>query len=286
MPNIGLRALVPNVPGEALPHGLLGGCVPVVNADDAHHFNGTELVPAGCNQANAWVDCPDPSTGWVNPDQKVFDRPVSCAFDPVTIYAGYECSAIGSSFEEAQQNALDQLARGEQRALELHFMQTWLTNADNTADLTPFAGAVHIASGIGLLETWLADNYGGAGVLHMPVGVGALAARFGVVNFPREDECIRTLVGNSVVLGAGYSANLGPAEPPNVPEPALAGEAWLYITPPMRIRRDNRVLAQSTMRQAVDTRVNDIRVLAETTFVPEMACCIAAAVRIDLSPCC
>jgi hypothetical protein len=36
----------------------------------------------------------------------------------------------------------------------------------------------------------------------------------------------------------------------------------------------------------VDTVVNDQRVLAESTFVTEVACCMAAAVRVTLAACC
>lgn len=283
MPNAGLRALVPPITGTPLPHGLLGGCVPVVTATDMHHMNGVEMLPASCAGAHPWVDCPDPVTGWVNPDTKVFDRPESCGFDPVTVYAGYECAVIGATYEEAQRTALEQLERGEQAALETHFMTRWLADDTHTVDLTPAAGALHLVSAVGVLETWLGANYGGEGVLHMPLGLGALASRFGVTRTPREDECPRTLVGNSIVLGAGYSVNVGPVADVNDPEAAPDGEAWLYITPPMRVRRDSRNIAQSGRSRAVNTAVNDLRVLAETTFVTEVACCIAAAVRVDLS---
>lgn len=286
MPNAGLRALVPPIAGTPLPHGLLGGCVPVVTATDMHHMNGVNLLPSSCAAAHPWVDCPDPATGWVNPDEKVFDRPESCSFEPVTAYAGFQCSVIGVSFEEAQRSALDQLQRGEQAALEEHFMTRWLADAAHTVDLTPAAGAAHITTGVGLLEAWLGTNYGGEGIIHAPVVTGALMTRFSVTKPPREDECARTLVGNSIVLGAGYSVNVGPVADVNVPAPAPEGEAWLYVTPPMRIRRDDRNIVQTTKARAVNTAVNDLNVLAETTFVPEVACCIAAAVRIDLSPCC
>lgn len=286
MPSPGLRALVPPIQGEPMPHGLLSGCVPVVQATDMHHLNGTDTLPTSCTGAHPWIDCPDPATGWVNPDEKVFDRPQSCSFEPVTVYAGYECSVIGVTFQESGRTALDQLRRGEQAALEAHFMSRWLTDGAHTTDLTPVGGAVHIASGLGLLETWLATQYGGQGVIHAPIGVAALASRFSVLDFPAEEDCVRTLAGNTVVLGGGYSVNLGPATSPDAPEPAPDGEAWLYVTPPMRIRRDDSAIVQSGLVQAVNTSVNDMRVLAETTFVPEVACCMAAAVRIDLSPCC
>jgi hypothetical protein len=281
-----MRAYVPPIVGQPSPHGLLGGCIEVVTTDDFHQLNGTDMLSSSCDGTHAWQDCPDPAGGWTNPASKLFDRPQVCSFEPVTVYGGFECSTVGLDQSEAVQRVQDQLALGEQRTLEDWFMRRFLANGDTTADMTPVAGAVHIVNGIGILETWLAENYGGQGVIHAPIGTGALLSLHTVVDFATEEGCPETLAGNSIVLGAGYSANLGPAVPPAAPVPAPAGEAWLYITPPMRIRRDRPVTATADERFSINTSINDRRLLAETTFVVEVACCKAAAVRVSLSACC
>lgn len=286
MPSVGMRSLVPPITGEPSPHGLLGGCIPVVTATDMHHLNGTDVLSGSCATASLWQDCPDPASGWTNPAEKAFDRIGTCTFEPVTVYAGVECSTVGLSFEELRERAMQQLIMGEQGALEAWFMARFLADATHTTDLTPAAGAVHIVNGLGILETWLATEYGGQGIVHAPIGTASLLSMHQSVRFGGDEECPSTLAGNSVILGAGYSANVGPATPPALPVPAPAGEAWLYITPPMRIRRDSRNLVQSPQSLAVNTLVNDQRALAETTFVPEVACCVAAAVRVSLSACC
>lgn len=287
MPNAALRALVPPINGEPSPHGLLGGCIPVVTATDLHHLNGTDLLPQSCATAHPWIDCPTPESGWVNPATKIFDRPEQCSFDPVTAYAGFECSTVGMSFDEAKAAAMDQLIRGEQFTLEEHFMTRWLADATHTTDLTPGAGAVHIVNGVGILESWLATNYGGRGILHAPIGTSSLLGKHHQFqDGDTAEACLETWAGNAVVLGAGYAANVGPATPPAIPAPAPAGEAWLYITPPMRIRRDDRVVPTQNRSLSVNTSTNDTRALAETTFVAEVACCVAAAVRVSLSACC
>jgi len=290
MPNAGLRALVPPITGEPSPHGLLGGCIPVTTAGDPHAFNGTDMLSVSCDGANPWQNCPTDTAGefpWTNPAAKVFDRVGYCSFEPVTVYAGVECATFGISYEEAGDRALNQLKLGEQTTLEEWFMTRWLANATHTVDLTPGAGAVHIVNGIGILESWLGTNYGGQGVLHAPIGTASLLAMHRQVREGVTDEtCPETLAGNSVILGAGYAANVGPATPPAVPAVAPAGEAWLYITPPMRIRRDDRTLIFNREWQGINTSVNDRQALAETTFVPEVACCKAAAVRVSLSACC
>lgn len=290
MPNAGLRALVPPITGEPSPHGLLGGCIPVVNAGDVHQLNGTDMLTESCAGTNPWQNCPTDTAAefpWTNPASKIFDRMGSCTFEPVTVYAGIECATFGISYAESGARAMNQLILGEQFTLENWFMTRWLANATHTVDLTPGAGAVHIVNGIGILESWLGAEYGGQGVLHAPIGTASLLAMHHQVRDGVSDEtCPETLAGNSVILGAGYSANVGPATPPAVPAVAPAGEAWLYITPPMRIRRDDRTLVFNREWQGINTSVNDRQALAETTFVAEVACCKAAAVRVDLSACC
>lgn len=290
MPNAGLRALVPPILGEPAPHGLLGGCIPVVNASDVHQFNGTDMQPTSCEGAHPWQNCPTATSGefpWTNPAAKIFDRVESCTFEPFTAYAGVECATFGISYEEAGARAMNQLAMGEQHALEEWFMTRWLANGTHTVDLTPGAGAVHIVNGIGILESWLGAEYGGQGVLHAPIGTASLLAMHHQVRGGVTDEtCPETLAGNSVILGAGYAANVGPVALPGPPVVAPAGEAWLYITPPMRIRRDEKSLTFNREWQGINTLVNDRQAIAETTFVPEVACCKAAAVRVTLSACC
>lgn len=291
MPAVGLRAEVGPITGEPSPRGLLGGCVPVVVTGDVHELNGTEVPSFACGPANPWQDCPDPADGWTNPAAKVVSRAGWCSFEPVTAYAKVECSVVGFPFEESQAAALEQLSLGEQSVLEEWFMRrglSWLAGAGGPGsnnDLTPGTGALHIVSGIGVLESWLAENYGGRGIIHAPVGAASLLGKHHQFD-PSSGECLTTWAGNSVVLGGGYSANIGPAERPAAGTVAPAGEMWIYATPPMRVRREaaHNVIDQEW--QGINTLVNDRTAMAEATFVPEVACCTAAAVRVTLSPCC
>lgn len=279
MPATGLRLTVPPIAGEPSPHGILGGCIEVVTDNDPHAFNGTQFLSLSCADSNAWYDCIPEGSDLANPvDGKVFDRPKSCGFDAVTAYAGVQCSTFGLTYDEARERAMTQLAMGEQRVVEAFLMSHFLAKTDTT-DLTPAAGALHIAQGVGVLETWLATNYGGQGVIHVPIGTAALLSMHHLVDYGPE-SCPSTLAGNGVVLGAGYTSNLGPDG-----TVAPAGEAWLYVTPPMRIRRNEPFLVQNAEWQTIDRAKNDRVALAESTFVPEVSCCMAAAVRISLAAC-
>jgi hypothetical protein len=275
----GFRAAVPPITGEPSPYGLLGGCVEVVNATDTHELNGTDLMPSACGAVNSWQDCPDPA--FPNPTSKIFDPTTTCEFDPVTLYAGVRCGTFGLGYDEGQTLAADRLRLGEQRALEDHFARRWL--ALHADDITPASGAVNVAQGVGLLEGWLADTYGGQGLLHVPAGAAALMGCCNVVTRTREVNCPETLMGNGVVFGAGYNINVGPPVPPaTTPTPAGPCQAWLYITPPVRVRRDTPQLTFRNEGQSIDTTVNTRYALAESTFVVEVACCDAAAVLVEL----
>lgn len=289
MPSANLRVLVPPIGGRPSPHGLLSGCIDVEQVSDVHQLNGTDMLSPTCAPANPWQDCPTAEAGqfpWTNPASKVFDRFATCTFEPVTAYAGVECSVLGVPYAESADFAEARLRLGEQFVLEEWFMRRFLANANHTTDLTPGGGALHIVNGIGVLETWLAENYGGEGIIHAPIGTGSLLAMHHQTDFPTDEGCLETLAGNTIVLGAGYSVNVGPATPPDPVPVAPTGEAWLYITPPMRIRRDEPQLVQRDEWMGVNTSLNDRRTTFETTFVPEVACCIAAAVRVTLSACC
>lgn len=278
----GFRAAVPPISGDPSPYGLLGSCIEVVPMGSLHEGNGTDTLSLSCADSNLWYQC-DASVGSPTPDNpasKTFDRPVVCEYEPITVYAGVTCSTFGITFEEGQQRAREQLRLGEQRALEEYFMTRVLCGYATGNDLTPAAGALSVPAGVGALEGWLAANYGGQGVLHVPAGAAALLGSHRVLDF--DGDNYRTLAGNCVVIGAGYAANVGPADPGPGCEVAPSGEAWLYITPPVRIRRDTAGLVSQGEARSVNTSTNDRRALAETTFVPETACCIAAAVRVTI----
>lgn len=273
----GMRKLVNPIPGTPSPYGLLGGCVQVVTVSDQHELNGTEFLPMSCATAHPWVDpCVDPTAPAAT---KVFDRPGLCQFDPITVYSGATCSTFGLSYEEGQQRALEQLHMGEQRALEEHFMAKLCDMAQGT-DLTPSTGAVSTAQGVAILEGWLAETYGGQGIIHVPAAAAALFGCCNVVTRTSDDRCPETLMGNGVVFGAGYNTNVGGTGCIQAP----VGEAYLYVTGPVRVRRDTPQLVPSSEAESVRYSTNDRYALAESTFVVETACCEAAAVRIAL--CC
>lgn len=94
MPSAGLRRYVEAVPGDPLPHGLLGGCTEIIDVTDPHELLGTEWRPLSCSEAHDTTWCPDDESPGTVPE-KTFNRPGICSAAPITIYAGAECSTFG-----------------------------------------------------------------------------------------------------------------------------------------------------------------------------------------------
>lgn len=274
MPNPGMRAMVPPVATEPNPRGLLGDCVDQVTTTDMHELNGTESVSGACIPASAWQDCP--AGTWTNPAEKVFNRPDAVASDPITAYVGVECSTFGITQAEAEAMALDSLRRGEQVVAEDFFLRQVLCPL--ATDVTPADGAVSPLLGVALLEEWLVAQSGGPGLIHAGTAAGVLLGASDALCGCAED-CPSSLAGSSLVVGGGYGRGLGGEDC----EPPAAGEAWLYITPPVRVRRDARHLVPSGQTGSVNRTTNDRRVLAETTFVTEMACPVVGAIRVAIA---
>lgn len=270
----GMRKYVEPIPGEPLPHGILGACTDIRDVDDVHELLGIEWLALGCCPVNVWRDpcVADESPGEESPGplQKEFCRPTSEHADPITVYSGAECSTMGWSYAEARTHAEASLALGEQEAVEAGFWSDHL--AVNATDLTPDGGPVNIAQGVAALEGCLAEQYGGRGVLHVPAGVAAL---LGCCNLVREDPAsgnLTTLAGNCAIIGAGYSAmNTGPGNLPAEP-----GTAWIYITGPVVIRRGPTMTIPDRPGASVNTRTNDRRVLVERTYVVATTCVVCA----------
>lgn len=268
MPPAGLRTYVEALPGTPLPHGILGGCAEIIDVTDMHQLLGVEWLALGCCPVRDtdWCgDVPPPGTGSSLP--KEFCRPEIEHAVPHSLYAGIECTPIGWTQDEALAHVEGLLDLGAQRALEEAFWRDTLTA--QAIDLTPAEGAVSVSTGVAALEGCLADSYGGIGVLHIPAGVAALLGRDSILTL--ENGVPRTMAGNCAVIGAGYSINTGPGGIPAEP-----GTAWLYITGPLQIRRGPVDVLPVERGQAIDTRFNDLRLLAEQTYVVGTTCTVCA----------
>lgn len=268
MPSELMAARVEATPGTPAPYGLLSVAT-MPELGDRHELNGVTWRPYTCGEALTTTWCPP--DGDPEPDPKEFVGVDPVYAPPVTVYYGYTCPPIGETLDEARAYARAGLTMGEGYALEQYVWSDLL--APIATDRTPVSGPVSVPQGVATIESYLAAEYGGVGIIHMPVGVAAVAGNGYVLL--ADGARRRTWAGNMVAIGAGYFANTGPDG-----EPAADGTAWLYASGPVVIRREN-----PDLKDTVDIVVNDRLVLAERTYVIGVECAVEA-ILVEVSCCC
>lgn len=216
--------------------------------------------------------------------------------DPFTLMASYECGAVGRPLSEAWDLAGSRLDRGEQRSLERAFwtgkdvegndIAPSLSENPDAVDLTPGAGTVDITTGLSILETWAGAEYPCEPIVHVNRGLATYLGERGLINaelatVSGSKVLTATGTGTRVAVGGGYGIT-GPGG--DVP---TAGEAWMFITGSILVRRSPAFFTpdRGDDAAAVDRYVNNITVFAERTYVFEQDC-IVGAVRVNLQSCC
>lgn len=150
-------------------------------------------------------------------------------------------------------------------------------------DLTPggpTGAALLPEAGIGLLESHMARNYAGQGIIHIPRIVATLASAKGALKL--DGNVLYTELRTPVAAGAGYDyPNLGP-DGSAAPE----GEKWIYATGWVVLSEKHhnvREVHGLNDTTAVGLEPNDIAALAERGYLVAVDC-YKAAVRVAVYP--
>lgn len=198
---------------------------------------------------------------------------------PFTLYHLFRCSPVGITPDEFQERARAALRLGEQRALE-RVTGSRLPMADGAVDLTPTPGtAVSPAVGLAILEAFAAANYGGVPVIHTPRDVGSLLGSRGSVL--RAGTRLESVQGAIIASGGGYDRLVGPPTvvgDPDTVVPAGDGEAWVYVTGTVVVRRGATIEVGPVMSRTPATNVASA--LTERPAIVTWEC-ITAAVLVD-----
>lgn len=283
-----MQQRVEALPGTPLPHGLLeSSCTDIVQAG-RRELMGVEWLSTLCCTAGCTTWCPEDTDPCSIPEKEFCD-PQSIVVDPITVYAGVQCEPGGIGFAEASRRARDSLDLGVQRSLEQWVMRNILS--PRATDVTPAAGAVSLPEALAFLEGRMAMESGAVGVLHVPAAASALLDYHSLVHHGGDvcdPSCLVTGLGNCVIPGAGYQANLGPsdpgADPPVAPEPAPDGELWLYASGPVRVRQSDVIVVPPDEDASINPNLCIQQVLAERTYLVQVDCPITA-IRARLCPC-
>lgn len=279
------------------PYGLLSVAQPVTGDGTPHWQNGVTwqsrcLVPMGRLTYDECIAVtgsggppPEPSV-----KTEVMDLTLRGA-TPFTAYAKFDCALVG--MDEALKIATDALAQSEPWQVE---RAVWTGLADSrpvvfprlaasatvsdaqgiqlqsAASIVVTGAAVDVATGLGLLESALADCYNGVGVIHVPVKLLPTLQAWGLV--VAQGGKLRTLNGNLVAAGAGYPGT----SPSGVTPPA--GETWMYATGAVFMYRSD-VQVPTDRVSSVNRATNTREMIAERTYVIGFDCC-HHAILVDL----
>lgn len=285
-PNPRLHVVPPSF--TPLPFGLLSALGTEIRSPvDSHWQLGVTYEPL-CADADTTFDPCFAVTGTAGapapaPPAKVetasLDRRGATAF---TVFAEVDCSAVGF-WDRAQELTERALAEAEEAQVEetlwtgvaggqpvaYPHLAANATVIDRSSIVlqtaaTQISGAAvfDIVEGLGELERALANCYHGVGVVHVPRSLAPAMAD--AMLLVREGPRYRTPNGNIVVLGSGYTGS----SPAGV---STDGSDWIYATGSMFIYRGG--VTTTPPISTLDRTNNDVKVIAERTYVIGWDCC-------------
>jgi hypothetical protein len=258
--------LVDGVPRQPLPFGLFSVLSPRPEGD-ARWENGIEWETLTCEPASGRAgagctpaDDEDPVLGLpLALARNAGDVASAAAF---AVYGHHTCSPIGISPALAQERATAHLMAREEARVEQALWTGDLGNTpnlqDDSTDLTG-SGAVSPAAALGLLEDFIAANYGSLGVIHITRGsIPILASHFLLTVTGGK---LLTTAGTPVVAGAGYPGT-SPAG-----SAATAGTSWAYASPALFGYRSDVFTSSERPGDLLDRSSNDLTAIAERVYV-------------------
>jgi hypothetical protein len=198
------------------------------------------------------------------PVKEIRSAPWTTLFAPAwTVYAEVQCQSM--AFDDAAASASDVFALAEAKVVEA----SWWDLAFDRA--RTIGTGLSIPAAIAELEHYLAVNYNGLGIIHVPVYMAAwLGSVWGTFTRGQsltEHGVLHTLRGTPVVVGSGY---------PRQGDPAGAGVA-IMATGAVRLYRSG-VEVIST----IDRRTNLRSAVAERTYAAADDCVQPAVAFVDV----
>lgn len=210
----------------------------------------------------------------IDPESAFYQSPLiptSCAplktFDPFTVYVYNNDSIPGYTLEQHMQQTIERLTNNEQRLVEESFLQIVNDCAGADPDTSPDLSDFSLEFSLGFLEQFLANNYGGTGVIYM----SRQAATMLWENLRVEGARLVTTGGTPVVAYGGYQSTTLP--------PTVLSDMFATGTPVM-YRGDVDV-----REAAINKAINEVSYIAQRDYVVGFDCvCMAATVRLAPDP--
>lgn len=248
-------------------YGLFSAAA-VIDPVDQREFH------AGVQWEPQCVDAPAATTPAAASDP---DRPAKTLPDTVDLaqagvirlYTGLSGPSVAR--DDLLDRARQKLGLVEQQSLE-HY--AWIGDAGTTpylaapdtevlagSDVTPVA----LPTGVGLLEAFIADRTGVLGVLWAPRWTAGWFATELLAK--AEGPRLTAPLGDPIVFAQTTGVGPGGVAP-------AAGEAWLYATGPVMVRRS--AVFQPRLAEALDRRTNEVFAVAERFYTVGWSCAVGA----------
>lgn len=255
----------------------------------------TEICPSGNTTYDQCLD-PDvadsdspPTSGLQKPEiESVHLR----AATPCTVYARFDCPAVGYGEQGVQDLAERALTRVTPWQVE-HAFATGEAAGDPvvhphlqsdtevTEDIYPGDGRVVLSpsarqltataldpvEAFGRVEDQLSGCYKGVGVIHVQSGLAASLKAQNLIEL-RNGRYVSP-AGHLVAVGAGY-----PGDAPD--GTSSMGVSWIYGTGQVWYHRSD-VLSIQPIEETLDRQQNSVESLAERIYVVGFECCLVAA---------
>lgn len=266
-------------PPAPIPHrfGLFSAATVLENVDP-HTLTGVEYEAVCSTQVDPYpAACEPVPPGMTRRKTPTPTTSVTMA-SPFAVYAA-NGDVLARDAATARQQLRQRFLAGEQRAVENIVFTGSMGNTPNLAGeatvLQPSDSTtpVDLLAAEGMLEQWLAEHYGGAGVIHAPQWLAPKVAKEVAlfVNGPRAG----TVLGSTWVFGAGY--------PGTKPAAATGADAdkgvWLYATSPVTVRR-SQVIEPADWATGAFNRWENVGLLAEERIYVADWPCGSAAVKV------
>jgi hypothetical protein len=283
MATITPSALVQGATRQPLPYGLFSTFTTRPQGDGRWQGGGVQFETLACDLADgigAW-QTPD-GTGTVGLPKDLAkltsalgDYGAASAF---TVYGHFQCAAVGWTPERAQEMANQHLLTREENRVEQAFWTGDLGNTPKLQDagtVTIGAAGAGLAQTIGLLESWIATNYGSVGVIHMTRQAAEMALAQYLLD--TSGGRLTTRLGTPVAAGGGYPGT-GPTG-----QAAAASTSWLFATPALFGYRSEVFDSSNRPGDLFDRSANALYAVAERQYLLGFDPCGVAAALATLT---
>jgi hypothetical protein len=257
--SFGARTEVPPPPYVPRPYDLFS-VAPPQGFGDQHEQNGVYSILQqyadvdGDLNAYTYGDGCDPAddrTKTIVPGLNVSQA------DKLEVYAGYRCAPVAFTEQQRMARAVQALELGEEQALETAILTGQTTNG--VAWTSPFQAAnvdatthVAVAKTFGDVEHALAEQFGGRGVIGVPVTLFEYLYSFSIVR-PEGDVLYTPMRNKAFVYAAGATE-------------ALDGSVPVVYCGALEIRRGD-VFSLGDFTQSFDKSNNDLVHIVERGYV-------------------